>query len=215
MEKEKFTLSYVGRSKWVVSDRLTGLKLKFCEGLTDISKIKKYEFKKRFDDDKLSPKLTSRLREMADWLAENHNELVSFNISARCRAIWTLANEKYWMALAVAMRNRLANWEPEKYAMYLKVEMKDDLMMEDQILNAAEKNNLSESISILSDVEAQEVVRIIHAFWKNPGQVSITKWARDVSQWPVFLTKEQQDEAASEMHELIDEEGQNEENKDV
>lgn len=74
-------------------------------------------------------------------------------------------------------------------------------------MNAAEKNNLSESISILSDAEAQEVVRIIHAFWKNFGQVSITKWARDVSQWPVLLTKEQQDEAAREMHELIDEKG--------
>lgn len=215
MEKEKFTLLYIGRLKWVASDRLTGLKIKFREGLVDISKIKKFEFKKRFDDDRLSPKLTSRSREMADWLAENHDELVSCNISARCRAIWTLANEKYWTALAVAMRNRLANWEPEKYAMYLKVEMKDDLMMEDQTLNAAEKNNLSESISILSDAEAQEVVRIIHAFWKNFGQVSITKWARDVSQWPALLTKEQQDEAASEMHELIDEEGHSEENKDV
>lgn len=214
MEKEKFTLLYIGRLKWVVSDRLTGVRFKFREGTVDISKAKKFEFKKRFDDDTLTPKLTSRVREMIDWLAENHNELVSCNISARCRAIWTLANEKYWMALAVAMRNRLANWEPEKYAMYLKVEMKDDLMMEDQILNAAEKNNLSESISKLSDAEAQEVVRIIHAFWKNFGQMGIEKWARDVLQWPALLTKEQQNEAASEMHELIDEEDE-EENKDV
>lgn len=214
MEKEKFTLLYIGRLKWVVSDRLTGVRFKFREGTADISKAKKFEFKKRFDDDTLTPKLTSRVREMIDWLAENHNELVSCNISARCRAIWTLANEKYWMALAVAMRNRLANWEPEKYAMYLKVEMKDDLMMEDQILNAAEKNNLSESISKLSDAEAQEVVRIIHAFWKNFGQMGIEKWARDVLQWPALLTKEQQNEAASEMHELIDEEDE-EENKDV
>lgn len=214
MEKEKFTLCYDGRSIWIVSDRLTGLKLNFREGLINIDKVKKFEFKKRFDGDNIAPKLTSRSREMADWLVENHNELVSCNISARCRAIWTLANEKYWMALAVAMKARLANWEPEKYAMYLKVGMKDDLMMEDEILTMAEKNNLSESISILTDAEAQEVVCIIHAFWKNFGQVSIEKWARDLTQWPVSLTKDQQDEAASEMHELIDEEGE-EENKDV
>lgn len=218
MEKEKFTISYIGRSKWSVCDRLTSLKLKFREGLTNIDKIKKFEFKKRFDDDNLSPKLTSRLREMADWLAENHNELVSCNISARARAIWILANEKYWTALAVALKDRLANWEPEKYAMYLKVDMKDDLMMGDQILNEFEKSNLSKSISILSDTEAQEVVCIIHAFWKNFGQIGIKKWAWDLVQWPSLLTKEQQDEAASEMHELIDEEdeeGHNEENKDV
>lgn len=214
MEKEKFTLCYDGRSIWIVSDRLTGLKLKFREGLSNIDKVKKFEFKKRFDDDKLSPKLTSCLREMADWLAENHKELVSCNISARCRAIWTLANEKYWIALAVAMKARLASWEPEKYAIYLKVGMKDDLMMEDEILTMTEKSNLSESISILTDAESQEVVCIIHAFWKNFGQVSIGKWARDLTQWPALLTKEQQDEAASEMHELIDEEDE-EENKDV
>lgn len=214
MEKEKFTLCYDGRSIWIVFDRLTGLKLYFREGLTNIDKVKKFEFKKRFDDDKLAPKLTSRSREMDDWLAENHSELVSCNISARCRAIWTLANEKYWIALAVAMKNRLANWESEKYAMYLKVGMKDDLMMEDKILTTSEKSNLSESISILTDAEAQEVVCIIHAFWKNFGQIGIEKWARDLLQWPVLLTKEQQDEAASEMHELIDEEDE-EENKDV
>lgn len=36
MEKEKITLSYIGRSKWSVSDRLTSLKLKFNEENKDV-----------------------------------------------------------------------------------------------------------------------------------------------------------------------------------
>lgn len=205
MNEERFVLVPSENLMWKVTDKQSGISVEFREGL--FNETQKIETPDKFKSQDEALAVATHLREIGEWLKENHEEVAVCNLHARCRAIWNLANEKYWIALAGALNGLLVNWEPEKYAMYLKFEIDDYLAMEDKTLNAAEKSNLLGAVSMLSAAEAMEVVYIVYAFWKHCEQKEVEKWASDLLWWPAWLSKEQQEDAANEVDELDEEKG--------
>lgn len=215
MNEERFVLVPTENLMWKVTDKQSGISIEFREGL--FNETQNIETPDNFKSQEEAQAVATRLREIGDWLKENHEEVAICNLYARCRAIWNLANEKYWIALAGALNGLLINWEPEQYADCLACEIEDYLLLEDNILNAAEKSNMLGAISMLSNKEAKEVVYIVYSFWKHYEQIEIEQWASGLLWWPFWLTIGQQKDAAAEVDELDeeDEEGHSEENKDV
>lgn len=127
------------------------------------------------------------MREIGEWLASAAPELVTCDTAARCRAIWTLANERYWLAMADALNGVLVDWDDDETAARLLDEM-DDYTDDTTALNltAAERENLVGALSLLSDAEAREVVNMVYVFWQFGDNKDAAVLARDMLWWPAW-----------------------------
>ena len=190
MAKERFELTSGNNLMWTVKDNESGVEIEFREGLFNDTQVVHIPANSSMSD---VFEMARIMREIGDWMAENHSEVALSDWKARRSAIWKLSNEKYWVAMASATSSLLlSDIDAESAAYILRGEVCDwsDLEM-DVALSEAEVENLTGVLTVLTDEEAWEVFKIIHVFWnykENDGD--IWQWARDVTWWPVWVPSE-------------------------
>lgn len=173
---------------WRVVDKQTGFSIDFREGL--FNETQEVNIPDGLTDEQIKGAATT-MREIGDWLASAAPEVVTCDTAARCRAIWTLANERYWLAMADALNGVLVDWDDDETAARLIDEM-DDYIDDTTTINltAAERENLVGALSLLSDLEAREVVNMIYVFWQWGDDKDAAVWARDLLWWPAWCPDE-------------------------
>lgn len=206
MEKERFSLKAGANLMWTVSDAESGVSIEFREGL--FNETQKANVPDNMQDSDAMT-LAKVMREIGDWMAENHAEVALCAWQYRRSAIWKLSNEKYWLAMAAAANSlMLSDMDAEHAAFMLYAEMCDWLVMEEKSvdLTKAEEENLKGVLSELTDSEAWEVFNILHVFWiyRKEG-CDMHQWALDVTWWPAWLPNELKMKDECEYDDIIDE----------
>ena len=190
MAKERFTLTSGKDLMWTVKDNESGIKIDFREGLFNESQEVKLPSDFVPADENGMERI---MREIGDWMAENHSEVAISDWKARRSAIWKLSNEKYWLAMAAATNSLLLSDIDAEHANFiLYAEVCDWIEFENGVdLTKAEEENLKGVLSELTDAEAWEVFKILHVFWNyKTDQCDMFQWAIDVTWWPVWLPTE-------------------------
>lgn len=190
MEKERFELTSGKNLMWTVKDNESGIAIEFREGLFNESQELKLPVDFVPSDE---PGMARIMREIGDWMAENHVEVALSDWEARRSAIWKLSNEKYWLAMAAATNSLLLSDVDAEHANWmLYAEVCDWLEFEKSVdLTKAEEENLKGVLSELTDAEAWEVFKIMHVFWNyKTDQGDMFQWAIDVTWWPAWLPEE-------------------------
>lgn len=204
MEKERFSLKASANLMWTVSDAESVVSIEFREGLfNETQKVSVPDNMQGSD----AMKVASVMREVGDWMAENHSEVALCDWETRRSAIWKLSNENYWLAMAAATNSLLlSDMDAGHAACMLYAEVCDWLEMEKTVdLTNAEEENLKGVISELTDEEAWEVFRILHVFWNDRlNACDMHQWALDVTWWPVWLPDELKTADESEEDDIID-----------
>lgn len=202
MEKERFELTSGKNLMWTVKDNESGIAIEFREGLFNESQELKLPVDFVPSDESGMARI---MREIGDWMAENHVEVALSDWEARRSAIWKLSNEKYWLAMAAATNSLLLSDVDAEHANWmLYAEVCDWLEFEKSVdLTKAEEENLKGVLSELTDAEAWEVFKILHVFWNyKTDQGDMFQWAIDVTWWPAWLPTELKE---SENDDIIDE----------
>lgn len=189
MEKERFELTSGKNLMWTVTDNEKGIAIDFREGLFNESQeVKVLVNFFPFD----ASEMARIMREIGDWMAENHVEVALSDWKARRSAIWKLSNEKYWLAMAAATNSlMLSEIDADHAAFMLYAEVYDWAEFEKSVaLTAAEEENLKGVLSELTDSEAWEVFKMLHVFWNYKTDQDMMQWAMDVTWWPAWLPEE-------------------------
>lgn len=190
MAKERFDLTSGKDLMWTVTDNESGVKIEFREGLlneTQVAKIPR-DIDVKVAGDAMT--LARIMREIGDWIAENHVEVARSDWRSRRSAIWKLSNEKYWLAMAAATNSLLlSDVDADHAACMLYAEVCDWAEFEKSVdLTKAEEENLKGVLSELTDAEAWEVFKILHVFWNYCTEnTDMNQWAKDVTWWPAWL----------------------------
>lgn len=168
MSNERFTLTSYANMMWRVDDKQTGFSIDFREGLFNESQ--EVSTPVNLTEEQIKSAATT-MREIGDWLVQAAREVVICDAAARCRAIWTLANERYWLAMVDAFNGVLIDWDDDETAARLFDEM-DDYTNDTTALNLteAETENLMGALSMLSNSEAREVINLVYVFWQYCGK---------------------------------------------
>lgn len=205
MAKERFELSSGKDMMWTVTDNESGIAIDFREGLFN----ERQEVKLPADFVPADASGMARImREIGDWMAENHVEVALSDWRSRRSAIWKLSNEKYWLAMAAATNGiLLSDMDAEHAAYMLYAEVCDWAELEKSVdLTQAEEENLKGVLSELTDAEAWEVFKILHVFWNyRTEDIDMFQWAMDVTWWPVWLPEELKMQDVCEEDDIIDE----------
>ena len=173
MAKERFELTSGNNLMWMVTDNENGVKIEFREGLYNDTQKVTMPTESACGDVMTFARI---MREIGDWMDENHAEVALSDWKARRSAIWKLSNEKYWVAMASATSSLLlSDIDAESAACMLYAEVCDwaDLEM-DVALSEAEVENLTGVLTVLTHEEAWEVFKIIYVFWnykENDGDI--------------------------------------------
>lgn len=189
MEKERFELTSGKNLMWTVTDNEKGIAIDFREGLFNESQeVKVLVNFIPFD----ASEMARIMREIGDWMAENHVEVALSDWKARRSAIWKLSNEKYWLAMAAATNSlMLSEIDADHAAFMLYAEVCDWAELEKSVdLTAAEEENLKGVLSELTDSETWEVFKMLHVFWNYKTDQDMMQWAMDVTWWPAWLPEE-------------------------
>lgn len=205
MAKERFSLKAGANLMWTVSDAESGVSIEFREGL--FNEAQKVSVPDNMQGSN-AMKVASVMREIGDWMAENHAEVALCDWEARRSAIWKLSNEKYWLAMAAATNSLLmSDVDSGHAACMLFAEVCDWLEMEKTVdLTKAEEENLTVVLSELTDSEAWEVFRILHVFWNDRTEgCDMRQWALDVTWWPAWLPESLKMADESGEDDIIDE----------
>lgn len=205
MAKERFELSSGKDLMWTVKDNESGIAIDFREGLFNESQEVKLLTEFTYGD---APRMARIMREIGDWMAENHVEVALSDWHSRRSAIWKLSNEKYWLVMAAATNGLLlSDMDAEHAAFMLYAEVCDWAELEKSVdLTQAEDENLKGVLSELTDSEAWEVFKILHVFWNYRTEgTDMYQWAMDVTWWPVWLPEELKMQDVCEDDDIIDE----------
>lgn len=202
MTKERFTLTSGKDLMWTVTDNESGIAIEFREGLFNESQEVKLPTDFFPADENGMERI---MREIGDWMEENHSEVALSDWRSRRSAIWKLSNEKYWLAMAAATNSLLLSDIDAEHANFmLYAEVCDCLEFEKSVdLTKAEEENLKGVLSELTDTEAWEVFKMLHVFWNyKTDQCDMFQWALNVTWWPAWLPTEL---IESEDDDIIDE----------
>lgn len=205
MAKERFELSSGKDLMWTVKDNKSGIAIDFREGLFNESQEVKLLTEFTYGD---APRMACIMREIGDWMAENHVEVALSDWRSRRSAIWKLSNEKYWLVMAAATNGLLlSDMDAEHAAYMLYAEVCDWAEFEKSVdLTQAEEENLKGVLSELTDSKAWEVFKILHVFWNyRTEDIDMFQWAMDVTWWPVWLPEELKMQDVCEEDDIIDE----------
>ena len=205
MAKERFELTSGKDLMWTVTDNESGIAIDFREGLFNESQEVKLLTEFTYGD---APGMARIMREIGDWMAENHVEVALSDWHSRRSAIWKLSNEKYWQAMAAATNGiLLSDMDAEHAAYMLYAEVCDWAELEKSVdLTQVEEENLKGVLSELTDAEAWEVFKILHVFWNyRTEDIDMFQWAMDVTWWPVWLPEELKMQDVCEEDDIIDE----------
>lgn len=190
MAKERFELTSGKDLMWTVKDNESGITIDFREGL--FNETQEVKLPADFAPGDVM-KLARIMREIGDWMAENHVEVALSDWRSRRSAIWKLSNEKYWLAMAAATNSLLlSDMDAEHAACMLYAEVCDWADFDKNVdLTAAEEENLKGVLSELTDAEAWEVFKILHVYWiYRTEDIDMFQWAMDVTWWPAWLPEE-------------------------
>lgn len=190
MAKERFELTSGKDLMWTVKDNESGITIDFREGL--FNETQEVKLPADFAPGDVM-KLARIMREIGDWMVENHVEVALSDWKARRSAIWKLSNEKYWLAMDAATNSlMLSDMDAEHAACMLCAEVCDWADFEKNVdLTAAEEENLKGVLSELTDAEAWEVFKILHVYWNyRTEDIDMFQWAMDVTWWPAWLPEE-------------------------
>lgn len=193
MAKERFELTSGKDLMWTVTDNESEVKIEFREGLfneTQVAKVPR-DIDVQVEGDAMT--LARIMREIGDWMAENHVEVALSDWRSRRSAIWKLSNEKYWLAMAAATNSLLlSDMDAEHAACMLCAEVCDWAEFDKSVdLTAAEEENLKGVLSELTNAEAWEVFKILHVYWNyRTEDIDMFQWALDVTWWPAWLPTE-------------------------
>lgn len=190
MAKERFELTSGKDLMWTVKDNESGITIDFREGL--FNETQEVKLPADFAPGDVM-KLARIMREIGDWMAENHVEVALSDWRSRRSAIWKLSNEKYWLAMAAATNSLLlSDMDAEHAACMLYAEVCDWADFDKNVdLTAAEEENLKGVLSELTDAEAWEVFKILHVYWNyRTEDIDMFQWAMDVTWWPAWLPEE-------------------------
>ena len=205
MAKERFELTSGKDLMWTVTDNESGIAIDFREGLFNETQEVKLIAEFTYGD---APRMARIMREIGDWMAENHVEVALSDWRSRRSAIWKLSNEKYWLVMAAATNGLLlSDMDAEHAAYMLYAEVCDWAELEKSVdLTEAEEENLKGVLSELTDSEAWEVFKILHVFWNYRTEgTDMYQWAMDVTWWPVWLPEELKMQDVCEDDDIIDE----------
>lgn len=205
MAKERFELTSGKDLMWTVTDNESGIAIDFREGLFNETQEVKLIAEFTYGD---APRMARIMREIGDWMAENHVEVALSDWRSRRSAIWKLSNEKYWLVMAAATNGLLLSDMDAEHATYmLYAEVCDWAEFEKSVdLTQAEEENLKGVLSELTDAEAWEVFKILHVFWiYRTDDCDTHQWAMDVTWWPVWLPEELKMQDVCEEDDIIDE----------
>ena len=208
MSNERFTLKAEANLTWLVSDTESGFSIRFREGMFNETQevIKPDTLPDVPEGVEQAVFFAGIMRAFGDYMAAEHNDIATCDKLARRAALWTLANEKYWITMAGACNSLLIDFDSNETE-YLMAEVDDYLNLSGENpanLNEAEKENLVGSISLLDDDEAAEVFTILLAFWHEhyEAKTDIETWARDLLWWPAWanpiIDKEMEEEEDGE-----------------
>lgn len=204
MAKERFELTSGKDLMWTVTDNESGIAIDFREGLFNESQ----EVKVLVDFIPFDASEMARImREIGDWMAENHVEVALSDWKARRSAIWKLSNEKYWLAMAAATNSLiLSDMDADNAAFMLYAEVCDWAEFEKSVdMTAAEEENLKGVLSELTDAEAWEVFKMLHVYWNyRTEDTDMFQWALDVTWWPAWLPTELKESETAD-DDIIDE----------
>ena len=190
MTKERFELTSGKNLMWTAKDNESGIAIDFCEGLFNESQEVKLPADFVPGD---ASGMARIMREIGDWIAENHAEVALCDWRARRSAIWKLSKEKYWLAMAAATNSlMLSDLDSGHAACMLYAEVCDWADFEKSVdLTKAEEENLRGVLSELTDAEAWEVFKILHVYWNyRTEDTDMFQWALDVTWWPAWLPNE-------------------------
>lgn len=190
MTKERFELTSGKNLMWTAKDNESGIAIDFCEGLFNESQEVKIPADFVLGD---ASGMARIMREIGDWIAENHAEVALCDWRARRSAIWKLSKEKYWLAMAAATNSlMLSDLDSGHAACMLYAEVCDWADFEKSVdLTKAEEENLGGVLSELTDAEAWEVFKILHVYWNyRTEDTDMFQWALDVTWWPAWLPNE-------------------------
>lgn len=205
MANERFVLASGKDLMWTVTDNENGIAIDFREGLFNESQEVKLIAEFSSGD---TPRMARIMREIGDWMAENHVEVALSDWKTRRSAIWKLSNEKYWLAMAAATNSLLlSDMDAEHAACMLYAEVCDWAELEKSVdLTKAEEENLKGVLSELTDAEAWEVFKILHVFWNyRTEDIDMFQWAMDVTWWPALLPNKLKMQDECEEDDIIDE----------
>lgn len=205
MAKERFELTSGKDLMWTVTDNESGIAIDFREGFFNESQDVKLLTEFTYGD---APRMARIMREIGDWMAENHVEVALSDWRSRRSAIWKLSNEKYWLVMAAATNGLLlSDMDAEHAAFMLYAEVCDWAELEKSVdLTQAEDENMKGVLSELTDSEAWEVFKILHVFWNYRTEgTDMYQWAMDVTWWPVWLPEELKMQDVCEDDDIIDE----------
>ena len=205
MAKERFELTSGKNLMWTVKDNESGIAIEFREGLFNESQEVKLPADFVFAD---APGMARIMREIGDWMAENHVEVALSDWRSRRSAIWKLSNEKYWLAMAAATNSlMLSDMDAEHAACMLCAEVCDWADFEKSVdMTEAEEENLRGVLSELTDAEAWEVFKILHVYWNyRTEDIDMFQWAMDVTWWPAWLPNELKMQDEGEEDDIINE----------
>lgn len=205
MANERFVLASGKDLMWTVTDNENGIAIDFREGLFNESQEVKLIAEFTSGD---TPRMARIMREIGDWMAENHVEVALSDWKTRRSAIWKLSNEKYWLALAAATNSLLlSDMDAEHAACMLYAEVCDWAELEKSVdLTKAEEENLKGVLSELTDAEAWEVFKILHVSWNyRTEDIDMFQWAMDVTWWPALLPNKLKMQDECEEDDIIDE----------
>lgn len=205
MAKERFELTSGKDLMWTVKDNESGITIEFREGL--FNETQEVKIPADFVPADASG-MARIMREIGDWMAENHVEVALSDWKTRRSAIWKLSNEKYWLAMAAATNSlMLSDMDAEHAACMLCAEVCDWLEMEKTVdLTRAEEENLKGVLSELTDAEAWEVFKILHVFWNyRTEDTDMFQWALDVTWWPAWLPADLKELETVDNNDIIDE----------
>lgn len=204
MAKERFELTSGKDLMWTVTDNESGIAIDFREGLFNESQ----EVKVLVDFIPFDASEMARImREIGDWMAENHVEVALSDWKARRSAIWKLSNEKYWLAMAAATNSLiLSDMDADNAVFMLYAEVCDWAEFEKSVdMTAAEEENLKGVLSELTDAEAWEVFKMLHVYWNyRTEDTDMFQWALDVTWWPAWLPTELKESETAD-DDIIDE----------
>lgn len=197
MTKERFELTSGKNLMWTAKDNESGVKIVFREGLFNESQEVKIPADFVLGD---ASGMARIMREIGDWMAENHAEVALCDWRARRSAIWKLSNEKYWLAMAAATNSlMLSELDSGHAACMLYAEVCDWADFEKSVdLTKAEEENLRGVLSELTDAEAWELFKILHVYWNyRTEDTDMFQWALDVTWWPAWLPEELKEKEAA------------------
>ena len=185
----KYTLQRGKNFMWSCTDNESGLVITFREGMFNDTQNINIDNLRGIDSPMAIPSL---LTGMTDWLAQNFPCIVECNAVERGDAIRALYREEYWKLLADILNGHMVTPEDDIEGLIAEMEDTPDATFEKW---EVDRNELFYCVDHLHDIHAQEIFRIVDAFWQMQQEhdIDLREWARDLLWWPAFLPQERRE----------------------